>query len=160
SSMSFRALVLSVCLVAASVVVPARAQGPRDAAELFPAQTLAYLEFRQPDKLSRELAALFRGSALDDMPAVLAKHREKRGPGGGWFFEEMIFGEFSMFVAPETIGEFGRLQGGAVGLTGFTKNMEPEIVGVLLSGTSNAPTFVMRTFLTVASNMRKVDECE
>src|SRR6516162_4022614 len=157
--MSFRALVLSVSLIAVSVVVPAHAQGPRDAAELFPAQTLAYLEFRQPDKLSRELAGLFRGSALDDMPGVLAKHREKRGPGGGFIFEEMLFGEFGMFVAPETIAEFGRLQGGAVGLTGFTKNMEPEIVGILLSGSSNAPTLVMRTILTLDGGMRKVDEC-
>ena len=158
--MSFRALVVCVGIIAVSIVPPALAQGPRDAAELFPAQTLAYLEFRQPDKLSREVAGLLRGSALDDMPAVLAKHRDKRGPGGGFFFEEMILGEFSMFVSPETIAEFGRLQGGAIGLTGFTKNMEPEIVGVLLSGSSNAPTFVMRTFLTVDSNMRKVDECE
>jgi hypothetical protein len=158
--MSFRALLLGVSLTALSAAVAARAEAPRDAAELFPAQTLAYLEFRQPDKLSREMAGLLRGSALDDMPAVLAKHREKRGPGGGFFFEEMILGEFGMFVAPETIAEFGRLQGGAVGLTGFNKNMEPEIVGVLLSGTSNAPTFVMRTILTVAGNMRKVDECE
>jgi hypothetical protein len=38
--------------------------------------------------------------------------------------------------------------------------MEPEIVGVMLSGTSNAPTFVVRTILTVDSGMRKIDECE
>jgi hypothetical protein len=156
--MSFRALVVGVSLTVLTTA-GARAEAPRDAAELFPAQTLAYLEFRQPDKLSREIAALLRGSALDDMPAVLAKHREKR-PGGGFFFEEMIFGQFGMFAAPEIIAEFGRLQGGAVALTGFNKNMEPEVVGILLSGTSNAPTYIMRTALTLDGGMRKVGECE
>jgi hypothetical protein len=158
--MSFRALVLAAALIAFGVVVPAQAEGPRDVAELFPAQTLAYLEFRQPDKLAREIATLLRGSALEDLPAALARHREKRGPGGGFDFEEMMLAQFAMFVAPEAIAEFGRFQGGAVGITGFTKNMEPEIVGVMLSGTSNAPTFVVRTIITVDSGMRKLDECE
>jgi hypothetical protein len=158
--MSFRALVLGAVLIAVSLVAPARGEGPRDVADLFPAQTLAYLEFRQPDRLSREVAALLRGSVLDDMPAVMSKFRDKRGDNGMFFFDDYLIGTFGLFASPEVIAEFGRLQGGAVALTGFTKNMEPEIVGVLLSGTSNAPTFFMRTVLTMDGSMRKVDECE
>jgi hypothetical protein len=150
---------LGVVLVVA-VAVPARAEGPADAADLFPAQTLAYLEFRQPDRLSREVAALLRGSALDDMPGVLAKFREKRGDNEMFFFEDYLVGYLSLFGCPEVIAEFGRLQGGAVALTGFSKDMEPEIVGVLLAGSSNGPTLVMRTALMVDGSMRKVDECE
>src|SRR5437588_4810436 len=71
SSMSLRALLVGALLIAFTAVGGARAEGPRDTADLFPAQTLAYLEFRQPDRLSREMASLVRGSALDDMPAVL-----------------------------------------------------------------------------------------
>ena len=68
---------------------------------MFPAQTLAYLEFRQPERLSREVASLVRGSALDDMPAVLAKYREKRGDNNMFFFEDMFVGYLSMFACSE-----------------------------------------------------------
>jgi hypothetical protein len=158
--MHIRAPLVGAILVLGIASASVQAEQPRDAADLFPAQTLAYLEFRQPDRLSREVAALLRGSAFEDMPAVLAKHREKRGDDGRFFFEEMIFGEFTMFASPEVVAEFGRLGGGAVALTGFTKDLEPEIVGILLSGNSNGPTFVMRTILTVDNTMRKIDECE
>ena len=158
--MSFRALAVGAVLFLSVGTLPCRAEGPRDTADLFPAQTLAYLEFRQPDRLSREVAALLRGSALDNLPATLAKFREKLGDNNNGFFAYFFLAEFGMFGSPETIAEFGRLQGGAVALTGFSKDMEPEIVGVLLSGTSNAPTFVMRTILSVGGQYRIVGECE
>jgi hypothetical protein len=158
--MHFRAPLVGAILIVSIASASVQAEQPRDTADLFPAQTLAYLEFRQPDRLSREVAALLRGSALEDMPAVLAKHREKRGDDGRFFFEDMIFGEFTMFASPEVVAEFGRLGGGAVALTGFTKDLEPEIVGILHSGTSNGPTLVVRTILTVDSTMRKIEECE
>ena len=56
-------------LVLCGLASSARAE-QKDTAELFPAQTLAYLEFRQPDKLSREAATLIKGSALEDMPVA------------------------------------------------------------------------------------------
>ena len=157
--MKLRAQLLGAVLFVGVTTSPARAEAPRDAADLFPAQTLAYLEFRQPDRLSREVAALLRGSALEDLPATLAKHREKRGDDNG-FFAYFFLAEFGMFASPEVVAEFGRLQGGAVALTGFSKDMEPEVVGILLSGTSHAPTFVMRTILSVDGSFRIVGECE
>src|SRR5262249_29268227 len=69
-------------------------------------------------------------------------------------------GYSSMFAGPEMVAEFGRLRGGAVALTGFNSDLEPEIVGILLSGNSNGPTFIMRTALTVDPWMRRVEEYE
>ena len=158
--MSFRALAVATLFFASISTLPLRAEGPRDAADYFPAQTLAYLEFRQPDRLAREVASLMRGSALDNLPATLAKFRERLGDNNDRFMAYFFLAEFGMFASPEAIAEFGRLQGGAVALTGFGKDMEPEIVGVMLSGTSNAPTFVMRTILSVNGNHRIVGECE
>jgi hypothetical protein len=132
----------------------------KDTADLFPAQTLAYLEVRQPDKLAREAATLFKGSALEDMPALLAKFRDKRGDNRGFWFDDYFVGTFSLFAAPEVIAEFARLGGGAVAFTGFDKNHDPEIVGIVLSGESNGPTFVMRAYLTMADSIRKIGVCE
>jgi hypothetical protein len=145
-------------LVLCGLASSARAE-QKDTAELFPAQTLAYLEFRQPDKLSREAATLIKGSALEDMPALLAKYREKRGDNRNFWFDDYIVGSFSLFIGPEAIAEFARLGGGAVALTGIDKNQQPEIVGIILSGQSNAPTFLMRAFLTL-SDARRLDVCE
>jgi hypothetical protein len=148
--------VVLLCAVAA----PLRAADINDTADLFPAGTLAYLEFRQPAQLSREVAALLKGSAFEDMPKALAKVRDKRADNNVFFFNDLIIGYLSMFASPEMVAEFGRLRGGAVALTGFNSNSEPEIVGILLSGSSNGPTFIMRTALTVDPWMRRIDECE
>jgi hypothetical protein len=154
-----RARVVGAVVVLGVLASSARAEH-KDTAELFPAGTLAYLEFRQPDKLSRELATLFKGSALEDMPALMAKFREKRGDQRNWWFEDYTVGTIGLFAGPEVIAEFARLGGGAIAFTGFNKNQEPEIVGIILSGDSNGPTFVMRAFLTMQDSVRKVGVCE
>jgi hypothetical protein len=151
---------LGVVLFLFAVSAPLRAADTTDTADLFPAGTLAYLEFCQPAQLSREVAALLKGSAFEDMPKALAKVREKRPDTTAFFFDDLIVGYLSMFASPEMVAEFGRLRGGAVALTGFSKDMEPEIIGILLSGSSNGPTFVMRTALTVDPYMRRIEECE
>jgi hypothetical protein len=138
---------------------PAPAQ-VKEVTELLPAQTLAYVELRHPDRISREGAALLKGSYLDDMPTRMAKYREQRGDNDRFFFDDMMVGMFGIFLSPEMIAEAGRIQGGAVALTGFTKEKEPEVVGILLSGESNAPTFFLRMYLSVESQTRKVAEAE
>ena len=64
-------------LVLVALAVPALARAdqptPADTADLLPAGTLACVEVRQPAKLSREVAALARGSFLEDMPALAAQ---------------------------------------------------------------------------------------
>jgi hypothetical protein len=129
----------------------------KDAAELLPAQTLAYAEFNQPGKLAKEVAQLIKGSPFDNLPLYLAKHRKEKDLTNAWVLQEV--GMFGIFLNPELLNEVGRAQGAAVALTGFTKDNEPEIVGFILAGESNAPTFVMRTMLTMM-DVRVISEFE
>jgi hypothetical protein len=131
----------------------------KDAAELLPAQTLACVEVRQPERLSREIAVLLKGSELEDMPAVMARLREKLGDNNNQFWMYSIYAMESILLSPEMINECGRIQGGIVAVTGVTKD-GPEVVGVVLAGESNFPTFYMRAMLTADFNVRKVTEVE
>ncbi len=130
----------------------------KGAAELLPAQTLACVEVRQPERLSREIAALLKGSELEDMPSVMARFREKMGDNNQLWMLNMYAME-SMLVSPEMINECGRIQGGIVAVTGVTKD-GPEIVGVIMAGESNFPTFYLRAMLTADAGMRSVAEAE
>jgi hypothetical protein len=129
----------------------------RDPADLLPAGTLAYLELRQPEQLSRELAGLVKGSCLENMPQTMARFRDEHPTNQLWVLQEVAM--FSLFASPETIAEAGRLQGGALALTGFTKDNEPEIVGFLLAGQSHAPGFFLRAYLSI-DTVRIVEEVE
>ena len=56
-----------------------------------------------------------------------------------------------MLMSPEIIAELSRIQGAAVGFTGFDAKMgHPEFLAVVLPGQSNAPGLFMRTMLTMA----------
>jgi hypothetical protein len=121
---------------------------PKDPAELLPADTLAYLELRDPAQVSRELTALIKGSDLEDMPATMARFRQKM-PAGAPMWALQDVGIFGIFLSPEVLAEGARLQGAAVAMTGVTKDREPEVVGIVLAGDSHGPTFVLRAFLTM-----------
>ena len=150
------AAVLAVLAVLA-LAAAARAE-VKDAAELLPAQTLACVEVRQPERLAREITALVRGSELDDMPAVMARFREKLGDNMPfYFFNEAAV--MSLLFSPEMINECGRVQGGVFAVTGVNKD-GPEVVGVVLAGDSNLPTFYLRAMLTADFNVRSVAEVE
>src|SRR4051812_7219199 len=120
----------------------ARAQ-VKDAAELLPAETLACVEVRHPEGLAREVAALFKGSALDDMPATLARFRARMGANDSlWILSEL--GALALFLSPEMIREGGRIEGGILALTGVSKENGPEYVGIVRPGDSNLPGLFMR----------------
>jgi hypothetical protein len=139
---------------------PALAQ-PKDPAELFPAQTLAYLEVRQPDKLTRELASLIKGSSLEDLAAVLAKARTERGDTpDDFFFGSFLFGELGAVLSPEALAEFGRMGGGAVAVTGWTKDEGPEVVGVIYPGECNLVMMYFRAYLAADSEIRIAGKVE
>jgi len=130
----------------------------KEAAELLPAGTLAYVEARHPERLSRELAALARGSAVSDMAATVAKFRERLGDERRiWLGEEV--GLLGSIFGPEWLAEGGRLQGGVFALTGISKD-GPEMVGVILSGSSNIPGLYLRTMLAMDSSIRARGEVE
>jgi hypothetical protein len=138
-------------LGAALALLPLTAQAQvKDPAELFPSHALAYLEVCKPAQLARETEALLKGSYLDNLPVRMARFREKLGDREDFFFyDSWMIGSVGIIFSPEMLAEFGRLQGGAVALTGFTKDKEPEIVGVVLAGDSNAPTFLLRMYLSM-----------
>jgi hypothetical protein len=136
----------------------ARAQ-VKEPAELLPAETLAYIELRHPERLARELAALGKGSVLDNLPAALAKFRARLADGDslGWRTENVAM--LGTLLAPEMFSEAGRLQGALLALTGISK-AGPEYVAVILSGSSNAPTLYMRAYLAADSSIRGRGEVE
>jgi hypothetical protein len=135
----------------------ARAQ-VKEPAELLPASTLASVELRQPARLSRELAALVKGSALEDMPGTMARFRAKQSnPDQMWFLDEVA--GFAMFLAPEMLAEGARLRGGILGLTGLDKEKGPRYVGVVLTGDSNAPGLFYRGAMSFG-NVRLAGRCE
>jgi hypothetical protein len=157
--MSSRAPWQSVAVGIALALVGSAHAAVKDAAELLPAQTLACVEVRQPERLSREIGALLKGSELEDMPAVMARLRERLGDNNNQFWMYSIYAMESLLLSPEMINECGRIQGGMVAVTGVTKD-GPEVVGVVLAGESNFPTFYMRAMLTADYNVRTVTAVE
>jgi hypothetical protein len=141
-----------------SVTPFARAQ-VKDPADLLPAQTLACVEVRHPDKLAREIALLVKGSALEDMPATMAKFRAKLPKDNNFWLREEL-GMMAMFVSPEMLAEAGRFQGAVFALTGVSKDKGPQWVIVVLSGESNFPGLILRTYLSVDDQVRSAGEAE
>src|SRR5207248_3055674 len=78
----------------------------KDAAELLPAQTLAYVEINQPGKLAKEVAQLLKGSPFDNLPLYLAKYRKDKDLTDTWFLQEV--GAFGISLNPERLNEVGR----------------------------------------------------
>src|SRR4051794_35374768 len=145
---------------AALVLALAGAAGAaaRDPADLVPAQTLAWVEVRQPARLAQEMTALLKGSALEDMPAALARFRARRGDKDQFWYLANV-GMFGVVFSPEMMREGARLEGAALALTGFTREREPEYVGIVLAGESNMPTLILRTAL-LEGNTRQAGEAE
>src|SRR5438552_2665693 len=101
-----------LCLFAATL---ARADQPvKDPAELLPAETLAVAELRQPGALLKELASLFEGTLLGNVPDSLAKlWAAEEGGGRGPRRQAqptMVMGGLGLFLSPEMIKEAGRVQ--------------------------------------------------
>jgi hypothetical protein len=158
-AMSLRPLhrLLPVLVALCITTAPLAAQTP-EPADLLPVSTLISLEVRHPGKLAREALATIKGTALEDMHLRLAKLRTEH-PRENFFGGERSLGFFSLFFSPEAISELGRFQGAAVALTGFDKQGNPEIVGLIHTGDSNLPGFFMRGQLSFES-ARLVDEVE
>ena len=130
----------------------------KEVAELLPAQTLACVEVRQPERLAREVEALLKDSDFDDMAAVIARYRERLGDNANtWSLYE--YSTVALLLSPEVINECGRIRGAAVAVTNVNKD-GPEIVGVILAGDSNLPTFYMRGELSMGLGGRSVAEVE
>jgi hypothetical protein len=129
---------------------PAWAQKIDNPAELFPAKTVAYAEFREPGRHVEEIAKLFKDSVFGNVPDSLAM---LRGQGGSRNELQPLAG-VGMFLSKEVINELSRVQGAAAALTGIDKEEKgmPEYVAVILPGESNLPALFMRGLLAFTSN--------
>jgi len=151
-------VLLLAALVALLGVSAAHAQQFKSPAELMPAKAVAYAEIRQPGQLAKEVASLFAGTVLSNLPDSLAELRARHAKDGfGRRGEEL--GIIGMVLSPEVVKEVGRIKGAAVAWTGLDKKGEPEFVAVVLPGDSAAPPFLMRMFLTTAP-VRPIDKVE
>ena len=145
-------LALLVLLVAST----ARAGEP-DIAKLFPAETLAFAELRDPAAIGPELAAVVKGSALEDSLKFVHERRDKTKNIRDLMATDP-FGVLGLLTAPETIGEFRKIRGAAVALTNFNDRNEPDVAFTLLTGDSQALGLVIRAMLTVNPNVRKIGD--
>ena len=139
-----RTLTLILSLFAVSSL---RAE-PKEIAELFPADALAYAEINRPGEVGRELALFLKGS-------VLAKGSMAEGTT-----DASDAGILAAFLDPDMLKQAGRFNGVAVALTGFSKRGEPEFVAAILTGDSKRPGNVVRAFLAANPECRKVASVE
>ena len=143
--------VLLLCAIATT----GRAAPPTDVAELFPAETLAYAELHDMAAVAPQIAALVKGSSLEDSIPFIHKRRDttKDIRDIQAKHELAILG---LFTSPEVLSEFKKLRGVAVGLSGFTAAGEPEVALAILTGDSAAAGVAARAFLTLDGSVRKV----
>ena len=147
-------LVLALLCVSGA---PAFAAPPTDVADLYPPGTLAYAELHNPAELGPQLAALFKGTPLEDSVAFLEGKK-----GAAKTIQDLQgrreLAALALLVSPEVLAEFRKLGGVAVGLIGFSDRGEPEVALAVLTGDSAAAALAARAFLTTSTNLRKVAE--
>jgi hypothetical protein len=123
----------------------APAQTVRNPAEILPAKTLVYFQLREPGTFLKEVAGLFEGSALDNVPASLHKLRagvQEAGPAGS--SRELT--AFGLLFSPEALKEVQRIHGAAIAVTGLAGPEGPDYVAILLPGASTLPGFALKAF--------------
>lgn len=118
-------------------------------ADLFPADTLAFAELREPAKVAPQITAAVAGSRLDDVTKLIDAHRDAaRTPHALVGKPELAV--LGLLAAPEFAAEVGKFGGVGAGLTGFTGNGEPEAAVAVLTGDSAAAGLAARGFLSLA----------
>src|SRR5579884_1755148 len=128
----------------------AQAAPLKDPATAFPEQTLAYGEIQDPGKLFQEIDALFKGSALDNMPDSLVHFRQRHGLHRSLSeHPEEALGVVGLMLSRDVRREMQRFAGAAIGLTGLTRDGQPEFVAIILPGRSTLPDLAFRTLVSV-----------
>lgn len=138
-------------LAALAAAAPARADGPAD---LFPADTLAYVEVRDAAKLAPQLTAALAGSPLADVAKFVDARRDAAKTTHDILGKPQL-AVLGLLASPELASEVGRLGGVAAGVTGFTAGGDPEAAVAVLTGDSAAAGLAARGFLALA-HVRRV----
>ncbi|WP_149112563.1 hypothetical protein [Limnoglobus roseus] len=148
-----RSVLSAFLLVTSGTIADAQ---PRKPAELFPPATLAYAEIDDPAALADAVAAMVKGSALEDGLKLIHDRRDaNKDPR--LFNGQPALSFLATVTSPEFFAEFRKFRGAAVGWTGFTKSYEPKFVGVVLFGDSTAAGLIAKTFLANEATFRRVD---
>src|SRR5579871_2234120 len=145
-----------LCAVTAVVLLTAACKGQsvQDPADLFPPDSLLYFEVVKPADIAHQVAGALKGTILEDMASYMLKWSDKDE-----FRFERLIALPSLFVSPEMISEFGRMQSGAFAITGVTPKQEPNFVFIAMPGQSNLPGFVLRAYL-IGSDARLAMQVE
>jgi hypothetical protein len=134
----------------------AQAAPPADLADLFPPGTLAYAEVVNPAELAPELAAVFKGTAMEDSIPFI--HRMKDSSKSLLELNgKRHVAILGLLTSPEMLAEFKKVRV-AVALTGFTDNGDPDFAIVVLTHDSPAAGVAARAFVTLTPGLRKVAE--
>ena len=115
-----------------------------DPASIMPANTLAYAEVGNPGQQIETLLNMLQGTPLD---AALHGAPQNQGPAGPPNMGSIL----QALRNPSMISEFKKIQGLAVGITGFPTNGPPPFVGILLPGKSDALRGLLTVGLQVAA---------
>src|SRR5262249_29148096 len=121
---------------------PVSAAPPADIAELFPPGTLAYAELHNPVELAPQLAAVFKGTALEDSIPFIHGRKD----AAKTLFDlngKRQLALLGLLTSPEMLAEFKKLHV-AGGLTGFTENGDPDAALVVLTHDSPAAGLAAR----------------
>lgn len=131
-----------------------RATDVTDPADLFPPGTLAYAELHDPATVGPQLAAVFKGTVIEDSIPFIHNRRDKtKDPRDITGKDQLAL--LGLLASPEMAAEFKKLGGVAVGLTGFTEQGDPQVAVAVLTGDSPAAGLIARAFLTMTT-VRKV----
>jgi hypothetical protein len=132
------------------------ADTPSDIAALFPAETLAYAEVCNTAELAPQLAALFRGSVVEDSIPFIHSRKDAARTMMELGNKQSV-ALLGLFASPEMLAEFKRLRI-AAGVTGFTTSGDPEAAIVILTHDSPAAGLAARAYLTMSTQVRRVGE--
>ncbi len=136
-------------------VVSGGAASPADVAAVFPPNTLFYAELNTPAEVAPQIAALVKGTPLEEsIPFLHAKKNVAKSLHELQAQQELA--EWALWLSPEGLAEMGKLKGIAVGLMGFSDQGKPEWSLAILTGDSPAAGLAARAFLTTRTTLREV----
>jgi len=126
-----------------------------DVAELFPAETSAYVEIAHPASLSEETGKLLTKSVYaDSLKTVHDRFDKVEQPVEAASVQRTAL--LALLFSPEMLAEVRKFRGLAMGITGNDPRFGPRYAMAVLLGDSTAAGLAVRAYLTTGSTIRRV----
>jgi hypothetical protein len=148
--------ILVIALLAAGARDARAADPPKEIANLFPAETLAYFELHNTAEIASQLAAVFKGTVLEDSIPFIHGRKDSAKTVAELGSKRQV-ALLGLLGSPELLAEFKKLRIGA-GVTGIAQNGDPEAALVVLTHDSPAAGLAARAYLTMSPQLRRVGE--